>query len=182
MATAKWLVCLTTAVVFAITPWYVNGQGEVITRAVADLNVGTARGTVTFCKPSDYDQVLVSGNVTGLSPGNHGFHIHMYGDISTGCKGAGPHFNPTGQNHGGPNDVERHVGDLGNIEADASGTATFEFYDPLLQFTGRNCIVGRAVVVHENEDDLGKTNHPDSPKTGNAGGRVACGIIAVAAP
>ncbi|XP_064473649.1 superoxide dismutase [Cu-Zn]-like [Ornithodoros turicata] len=182
MAAAWLLVGLTTALLFVTTAFCAEGKEEVITRAVASLTVGTARGVVTFSMDENCGEILVSGNVTGLQPGKHGFHIHMYGDISEGCSGAGSHFNPTKQNHGAPEDTERHVGDLGNVVADSCGSASFKFYDRLLQFTGTNSIIGRAVVVHENEDDLGRTGHPESSKTGNAGGRVACGIIAIAAP
>ncbi|CAN7989341.1 unnamed protein product [Ixodes hexagonus] len=140
-------------------------------------------------------QVQVLGNVTGLSPGHHGFHVHRFGDLSNGCPSAGPHFNPGNSVHGAPEDDYRHVGDLGNIEADADGNAIFDFYDRLLEFEGGHSIVGRAVVyegdpsprcpraqIHERQDDLGRTSHPESRSTGNAGGRVTCGVIGLAKP
>jgi len=73
----------------------------------------------------------------------------------------------------------RHVGDLGNIEADESGKAAFNFNDPQLKLTGEHSIVGRSVVVHAGTDDLGRGGHDDSKTTGHAGGRVACGVIGV---
>ena len=97
-----------------------------------------------------------------------------------GCTTAGAHFNPLGQTHGGPNDIVRHVGDLGNIEAGEDGIGKFEFDDYLMQIIGpENNIIGRAMVIHTGEDDLGKSGNDESLKTGNAGGRISCGVIGV---
>lgn len=81
--------------------------------------------------------------------------------------------------HGAPTDVERHVGDLGNIVANHQGVATINFVDKIIDLEGAHNIIGRAVVVHENEDDLGKGGFTDSLTTGHAGGRVACGVIGI---
>lgn len=89
----------------------------------------------------------MTGSVTGLKPGNHGFHIHQFGDYTGGCISAGGHFNPHKKDHGGPGDDERHAGDLGNVEADASGTVTVNIVDGQIPLTGPNTIVGRSVVV-----------------------------------
>lgn len=89
----------------------------------------------------------VTGTVTGLKPGNHGFHIHQFGDYSAGCVSAGSHFNPSGREHGGPADSERHAGDLGNIVADESGTANIDMTDAQIPLDGPNSIIGRSVVV-----------------------------------
>ena len=89
----------------------------------------------------------VTGEVTGLKPGNHGFHIHQFGDYSAGCVSAGPHFNPAGKEHGGPSDEIRHAGDLGNITADARGKAVIDIVDDQLPLSGPNSIIGRSVVV-----------------------------------
>lgn len=130
-------------------------------------------GTVTFTR--DGNTVKVEADIEGLTPGLHGFHIHENGDCSAADgTSAGGHFNPDGSDHGGPDDQERHVGDLGNIEAGEDGRGRLELTDSLITFTGANSIIGRAVVVHANEDDL--TSQP----TGDAGGRVACGVIGVA--
>lgn len=81
--------------------------------------------------------------------------------------------------HGAPNDQVRHVGDLGNIVADEHGIAKTSFSDTVVSLYGSRSVLGRGIVIHAEIDDLGKTNHPDSLKTGNAGGRVACGVIGV---
>lgn len=95
---------------------------------------------------------------------------------------AGAHFNPTGKTHGGPKDENRHVGDLGNVEANSEGIATLNMEDHLIMIYGAvNNVIGRAMVVHEREDDLGRGGDEESLKTGNAGGRLACGVIGVSA-
>lgn len=115
--------------------------------------------------------VQITGKITGLTPGEHGFHIHEFGDLSSkDGTAAGGHFNPDGHKHGGPDDKEKHAGDLGNVKANAEGVATVDVTaDVKLHF-----IIGRAFVVHAKADDL-KTQ-----PTGDAGGRVALGLIGIA--
>lgn len=105
--------------------------------------------------------------------------VHEFGDNTNGCTSAGPHFNPFGKTHGAPEDVERHVGDLGNVVADASGNVTVNIQDSQLTLSGANSILGRSLVVHADPDDLGKGGHELSKTTGNAGGRLACGVIGI---
>ncbi|HEY0550881.1 MAG TPA: superoxide dismutase family protein [Verrucomicrobiae bacterium] len=146
--------------------------------ATAELNPASGsnvRGTVHFYETKG--GVRVVAQISGLTPGKHGFHIHDKGDCSApDAKSAGPHFNPTKMKHGGPTDAERHAGDFGNITADASGNATFKALDSRVSFDGANSIIGRGVIVHANEDDL-KTQQSDTTTPGNAGPRVACGEI-----
>ncbi|VVT45828.1 uncharacterized protein SAPINGB_P000911 [Magnusiomyces paraingens] len=138
----------------------------------------TVKGTVTFEQASPEDQVKVSWNITGNDPNAlRGFHVHQFGDNTNGCTSAGGHFNPYGKTHGAPEDENRHAGDLGNIPTDAEGVAVGSKNDRLLSLFGENSILGRSVVVHGGTDDLGKGGHADSLKTGNAGGRPACGVI-----
>jgi Cu-Zn family superoxide dismutase len=89
----------------------------------------------------------------------------------------GPHYNPHSKEHGGPSDSERHAGDLGNIEADARGRAEGEIADHLVKLYGDYSIVGRALMVHADPDDLGRGGFSDSKSTGHAGARVACGEV-----
>jgi len=118
---------------------------------------------------------MLVGEVSGLEPGEHGFHIHEFGDLSDGCASAGPHYNPDGVDHG--NIKEGHVGDLGNIVADDSGVAKIDLVLPRVDLHGDRSVVGRAIVVHADVDDLGKGSDEESLKTGNAGDRVGCGVI-----
>ncbi|EJD50680.1 Cu/Zn superoxide dismutase [Auricularia subglabra TFB-10046 SS5] len=151
-----------------------------VTKAVAVLK-GKVAGTVTLSQPQATAPVQVSGQLKGLKAGAlRGFHVHQFGDISDGCAGAGAHFNPFGRNHGAPNDKDRHVGDLGNVLVSEDGTVDLKIEDSQLTLNGPYSILGRAIVVHDGTDDLGRGGNPDSKKTGNAGGRDACGIIAVA--
>ena len=100
----------------------------------------------------------------GLEPGLHGFHIHEYGDYEKVVEVYVDIINK--QKHGGPNDKERHVGDLGNIKANASGICKMKFTDKVIKLRGKYNIIGRSIVIHEDEDDLGKGGHSDSLKTG----------------
>jgi superoxide dismutase, Cu-Zn family len=133
----------------------------------------TVKGIITFTQT---DQgVKVVAHLEGLTPGKHGFHVHEFGDCSApDATSAGGHFNPTQMTHGAPTDPTRHSGDLGNIIADDKGVADLEWLDPMMQLSGPQSILGRAVIVHAKEDDL-KTQ-----PTGNAGSREACGVIGVA--
>ena len=104
-------------------------------------------GTVTFTTVGA--ETHVTGEITGLAPGEHGFHVHQLGDTTNGCLSTGPHFNPAGKTHGAPGDEERHAGDLGNITAGADGVATIDITDAQIPVDGPNSIIGRAVVCHE---------------------------------
>jgi Cu-Zn family superoxide dismutase len=153
-------------------------SAQELTKAIAVLHPtagNTVNGSVTFTKSGD--EIKVVADVTGLTPGKHGFHIHEFGDCSSSDgNSAGGHFNPAHKAHGAPEASDRHAGDLGNIDADASGKAHLEWNDKVMKLSGADSIIGRAVIVHEKADDL-KTQ-----PTGNAGGRLACGVIGVAKP
>lgn len=128
-------------------------------------------GTVNFTQKGE--RVLVEARVSGLTPGAHGFHIHEKGNCTApDASSAGAHFNPTGAAHGAPDAPARHAGDLGNLEADADGTAVYRAEIRGISLgTGEDSIIGRSVVVHASRDDL--TSQP----AGNAGARQACGLI-----
>lgn len=135
----------------------------------------TASGVIRFTQTEK--GVRVVAEVTGLPPGDHGFHIHEFGDLtSSDGASAGGHFNPMNAKHGAPQAEERHVGDLGNLKADAEGRATLDYVDPMLKLDGPHSIIGRGVVTHASPDDL--TSQP----TGNAGARLAVGVIGIAKP
>ncbi|KAL5765672.1 hypothetical protein ACOSP7_016289 [Xanthoceras sorbifolium] len=146
-------------------------------KAVAVLKgTSNVEGVVTLTQ-DDAGPTTVNVRVTGLTPGPHGFHLHEYGDTTNGCISTGPHFNPNGMTHGAPEDEVRHAGDLGNIVANADGVAEATIVDNQIPLSGPNTVIGRAFVVHELEDDLGKGGHELSLSTGNAGGRLACGVV-----
>ncbi|CAL5352720.1 unnamed protein product [Camellia sinensis] len=143
-------------------------------KAVAVLKgTSNVEGVVTLTQ-DDNGPTTVNVRVTGLTPGLHGFHLHEFGDTTNGCMSTGAHFNPNGMTHGAPEDKIRHAGDLGNIVANADGVAEATIVDNQIPLTGPNAVIGRALVVHELEDDLGKGGHELSLSTGNAGGRLAC--------
>jgi Cu-Zn family superoxide dismutase len=146
---------------------------EVGSKAIAVLHATKGNETAGWVTLEQLaDGVLVKAEVTGLSPGVHGFHVHEFGDCSAeDAASAGSHYNPTKMDHGGPTDAMRHMGDLGNLTADADGKASLEWKDPMLCVCS---VLGRAVIVHAQADDL------KSQPTGNAGGRVACGVIGIA--
>jgi len=156
-------------------------------RAIAVINIGTTKsgvkGYVKFMQEDD-GSVTVLGEISKLgSNTTHGFHIHELGDVSDDnnpCGSTGGHFNPYGKTHGSPSDDVRHVGDLGNIIADKDGVAQINIKDSKIKLTGGDSIIGRAVVVHEGMDDLGKGGDDGSLKTGNAGGRIGCGVVGIA--
>ncbi|WOK99062.1 copper/zinc superoxide dismutase [Canna indica] len=149
-------------------------------KAAAVLNSTEGVSGIVHFSQEGNGPTMVSGNISGLKPGLHGFHVHEFGDTTNGCMStAGPHFNPTNEEHGDREDSIRHVGDLGNIIAGDDGTANFTMYDSKVSLTGKHSVVGRAIVVHTDPDDLGKGGHELSKTTGNSGARVACGIIGV---
>ncbi len=120
----------------------------------------------------------VNYEITGMKDGLHGFHIHEYGDLSDGCNSACSHFNPFNKNHGGLHSKERHEGDLGNIES-KNNISKGELFAKGLCLTRNKklSILGRMFIVHDKEDDLGLGGDEESLKTGNAGARLACGVI-----
>lgn len=132
------------------------------------------QGTVIFLQEGSDIRVVV--DISGLSPGKHGLHIHEYGDCSSAdALSAGGHFNPGNKSHGCADSKERHLGDLGNIEADRSGKSKTDWIDKKISLTGSNSIIGRSVVIKARPDDC--VTQPG----GGAGPRVACGIIGVVA-
>lgn len=147
------------------------------TATLAALGGSGVQGTVTFTKIDD-GKLRIVADVRGLKPGKHGVHVHEFGDCSAADgESAGGHFNPKSVEHGAPGAGAHHPGDFGNLEADAGGHASMTLTidpTPLSLGGGEADVLGRAIIVHADPDDFGQP-------TGNAGGRVACGVIQGAA-
>lgn len=140
---------------------------------------GKLSGFVKFEQKQNYVRVI--GHIEGLKKNSaHAIHVHEYGDLSDGCNSACAHFNPFNKKHGGREDKERHVGDLGNIYTNSKGIAIFEFKDVLISLkNNKRNILGRSLIIHEDEDDCGKGGHSDSLTTGHAGKRLDCAVIGI---
>ena len=145
-------------------------------KAVCVLKSESVNGVVYFTEHKKVTQIF--GYITGLKPlKKHGFHIHEAGDLTDNCTSTCAHYNPFNKNHGGPYSKDRHVGDLGNLDADINGNCEFNIVDDLVKLTGKYSVIGRSIVIHEDEDDLGLGNYEDSLTTGHSGKRLACGVI-----
>jgi Cu-Zn family superoxide dismutase len=152
-----------------------TGSGKTATAKLMPTNGNNARGELTFTQ--DPKGVHIVGSFTGVPFGEHGFHIHEKGDCSApDASSAGGHFNPTGAHHGARDAEDRHAGDLGNLKSDPYGMARIDITDSKISLDGPNSIIGKAVIIHEKVDDY-KTQ-----PTGNAGARLACGVIEAKAP
>ena len=136
------------------------------------------KGNVIFRESLSDNSVIITINLKGAKKGNHGFHIHETGNLLDGCGSCKSHFNPTNKKHGGPDDTERHVGDLGNIYFDENKECKISFKDSKIKLRGNKFnIIGRSCVIHDGEDDLGRGGNAESLKTGNAGSRIGCAVI-----
>jgi len=171
LAAAVWIVGCTTPE--SSTPAQTQPQVKKAVAVLHPTDGNEAYGVVTFTAAEG--GVRVVATLSGLTPGDHGFHIHEFGDCSAGNgTSAGGHFNPEGAPHAGPDAAQRHLGDLGNITADEFGNAQYDHTDSRLSLNGPHAIIGRGVILHAKADDL--TSQP----TGAAGARVACGVIGIA--
>ncbi len=132
------------------------------------------KGLVLFEETNE--GLKVRADLTGVPPGKHGIHIHEFGDIGNNGNNAGGHYNPNNTKHGfiiKDGFEQAHAGDFGNIEADESGHATLTLVIPGLSLNqGKYNISGRAIIIHEKEDDFGQP-------TGNAGSRIGGGTIMI---
>ncbi len=170
--------------IFSVFDDNTNKNAHAVIKSYSD-KYRNIKGNIYFTEMPN-GNTLIKGYITGLPSGKHGFHIHESGDMSEGCSSMKGHYNPFGKEHGsrviykdGKYEInyDRHVGDLGNIVANRDGIASFEFEDPLIKLTGYTSIIDRGIIIHEGEDDLGLGGNEESKKTGNAGARIACGVI-----
>ena len=141
----------------------------------ATVNLASASGSLVSGKLTVVPMgngVHLTGEVGGLSPGStHAIHIHEKADASS----AGGHFNPAAQPHGKVGSGAHHGGDMDNLVANAEGVAQVNAHAEGVTLGGgaANDVAGKAVIVHAAADDY------RTQPTGNAGGRVACGVITV---
>lgn len=188
------LAGILAAITFAFVPlWQSRAAEEVTDEAMSSAPVivdatelvavlsptegNQAAGVVTF-KSAGKGKVEVKADITGLTPNSkHAIHIHQYGDLtSKNGKSAGDHYNPLGHEHALPDQKVRHAGDFGNLDADANGNATMKLVVSNISLAGQlSPIIGRGLVVHAKLDDGGQPS-------GNAGDRIAVGVIGVRNP
>lgn len=165
---------------------------------------GKISGLIEFEQQSESSPTIIKGEVLGLTPvsdrivniktclrvvssslnsidgqGKHGIAILVFGDLANPPTSLGGHFNPLGKNHGAPTSDERHVGSLGNIEADADGKASVHIEDKLVKLIGPQSVIGRSLAIMAQEDDLGLGGHEQSLMNGNAGPPIAYGVIGI---
>lgn len=140
------------------------------TATLQPLGSATAHGTVHFQQGKEGVEVTV--DLTGLAPNStHGFHIHDKGSCADFGNAAGGHYNPGNAPHAAPDAASHHAGDFGNVTADANGEVHTSFMTHAISVGGMDDVIGHAVILHGNPDDL--TSQP----AGNAGPRIACGVV-----
>ena len=132
---------------------------------------GIEVGTATFTQEGA--QTTASFHLTGAPAGTHAIHVHETGECTPpDFTSAGGHFNPAAVDHACPPTTPRHAGDFGNVEIAEDGTGHLEIATDLATVAaGPDSVVGKAVVLHEHQDDC------STQPTGDAGGRLACGVI-----
>jgi superoxide dismutase, Cu-Zn family len=151
-------------------------NGICILRSTSPLGRGEVKGIVRLTENDGV--VVIAVKIWDQSPGNHGFHIHRSGndvDAHHLCD----HYNPHGKTHGGLDDKESHAGDLGNLYISKGGQCSTII--KTTKFTVHD-VIGRSMVFHANEDDLGKGIYNDSKTTGHSGDRILFGIIGIYEP
>ncbi|XP_052088583.1 superoxide dismutase [Cu-Zn]-like [Mytilus californianus] len=173
------MICIFLLSVVALSTAY-HGQDHGYMTASCNLYDPTSKnsvyGQLNLYQKYGSQKVWIRGRIYELSPGLHGFHVHAKGNVRQNCTSAGGHFNPFNNNHGAPYDAIRHVGDLGNVEANMFGVADINIVDYWISLEGTSdrSILNRAIVIHAGVDDLGRGGDAGSLKTGNAGGRLGC--------
>ena len=156
---------------------------------LSSFNKGKISGNIEFHQCSIDHKTYINIKLKGLPPNTiRGIHIHEAGDLTDGCKSACQHYNPYNQMHGSISlyKNERHCGDMcSNIVSDSNGMVNFSYDDDLISLFGPHSVIGRSVVIHDKQDDLGRYRDEDSElgkgsrTTGNAGDRIACSVIGI---
>jgi Cu-Zn family superoxide dismutase len=150
-----------------------GNQQSTIIEAVAVINSGKIQGTVVFTQKEEHVSIRI--DIKGLKKNaKHGFHIHETGDLREGCKSCCAHYNPDNTTHAGLEGG--HAGDLGNIKTDEAGVCDMTIRTNKFIVDD---ILGRSVIIHDDEDDLGLGVFEDSKTTGHSGARIACSVIGI---
>lgn len=158
----------------------INNNIECIAKMFPDKKIknNKVNGIINFKQVKN--KLIIKYNIFNLKDGEHGFHVHRCGDITQGCSSGCDHFNPYNNNHGDLKSRNSHAGDLGNIISKnniAKGKIITDKIS-IIPFY-KNSIIGRMIIVHKDKDDLGLGKNDESLVTGNAGKRLACGIIGI---
>jgi len=155
----------------AAAPAAESAAGKTVEVTFQPKSGSSLSGKATLTETAD--GVKVDLALEGLPPGEHGAHVHEKGDCSAADgSSAGGHFNPASNPHALPTGTPRHLGDLGNVTISPDGKGTLDIVAPgaNLKDGDPNSFLGKAIIVHEKQDDGGQP-------TGNAGGRIGCAEI-----
>lgn len=161
----------------------VRGERKAVCKVVAGSGNGTVSGTIEFSQPASGTNVTMKINLQGFnatSTNRHGFHVHATASLGNKCLDAGGHLNIDKTLHGAPTDSRqnRHTGDFGNIDVNENGVVSTTISDWLISLHDEpTSVIGKPIVVHEGEDDLGRGGQASSNTTGNAGARLGCCLI-----
>ena len=181
------VVALTSAAAILTAPLYASGDGQSSSRKQVKVQLvdasGASAGVVRLTTQGS--TAIVRAQVEGLTPGFHGFHVHSVGECVPPFTSAGGHYNPTGAVHGS------HAGDMPSLLVLDDGTASLQFATDNFTIAELFDADGTAIIVHALPDNFANiptryqsttegTFGPDSATlaTGDAGGRVACGVVA----
>ena len=161
-----------------------NKRVECVAVLTPDKNISgnNVNGVVEFIQHSGSSTLEIKYDIKNLDDGEHGFHIHKCGDLTRGCSSGCEHFNPGNKTHGGLHDKDSHAGDLGNIKSENGVAKGSIKTNKITLRKGKSNIIGRMIIVHKGRDDLGRgkgEEREESLKTGNAGARLACGVIGI---
>lgn len=139
---------------------------------VMQCGKGHRHGVIFLYQHDSY--VELDAYIEDVSPGYHGFHVHNSGNVTCGADSLCDHYNPKGKTHGGLDEKESHAGDLGNLYANDERIINARIY--CNKFTLSE-VFGRSLILHQDEDDLGRGAFEDSLITGHSGKRILWGII-----